>query len=70
MKQVQRHEIQQMRYHSTQTWELFTHSANNSCSSALGQALIQAWRVAAYKDEQTEVATEHTGAIHSHRGDF
>lgn len=65
--QVETQKIQQMRHCSNHTWELFIHSMilvrllSNKHSSRPGRG---------YKEEQTEVATEHTEVIYKHRGDF
>lgn len=65
--QVETQKIQQVRHHSNHTWELYSHSIIlvrlllNKHSSRPGRV---------YKEEQTEVATEHMEVIYEHRGDF
>lgn len=61
---VETQKIQQVRHHSNHTWELYSHSIIlvrlllNKHSSRPGRV---------YKEEQTEVATEHMEVIYKHR---
>ena len=65
--QVETQKIQQMRYHSNHTWELFIHSII-LVRLLLDMHSSRSRRV--YKEEQTEVATEHMEVIYEHRVDF
>lgn len=54
-----------MRHRTNHTWELFIHSMI-LVRLLLNKHSSRPWRV--YKEEQTEVATEHTEVIYKHRG--